>query len=133
MIGHDIARVLPELRAQAESLMFDKCVARRITGETTDDDGRVTPTYDPTPVYSGACAITGDRPYEQARETGGATTTVQRYLLKVPATAGPFDEGVVVEITESRFQPHLVGNVYRIAGRDERTAQTSQRMYVEII
>lgn len=133
MLGDMIREALPRFRAQAESMMLDTCAIRPVIGESTDDlTGVSTPIYGPA-VYEGKCKIGGDRPYEQSPEAGGATFTVQRYILHVPWSAGPFEPGMVVDITASELQPHLVGNVYRIAGRDERSTQTAQRMFVEIV
>jgi hypothetical protein len=88
----------------------------------------------PTPgatVYAGKCEVSGDRPYESNPEAAGATATVQRYILKVPWDAGPFRAGLVARIDASRLQPNLVGREFRIAGPDERSYQTAQRMFID--
>lgn len=130
-LAQRIAAILPRLRAEAESLMFDECIAQRPTGHATEGY-KVVPTLED--VYAGICAIAGDRPHETPVIVGDSSSLAkQRHIIKLPAAAGPFLVGDVVTITKSRFQPHLVGNKYRIAGPDERTAQTCQRMYVDII
>lgn len=112
--------------------MFDTCVVRRATGENTVDGYKVTPVLQD--VYTGICTLGSDRPHETPVVVGASSSLAkQRHIIKLPVAAGPFLVGDVATITASRFQPHLVGNKYRIAGPDERTHQTSQRMYVDII
>ena len=84
-------------------------------------------------VYAGRCRVHGDRPYERTPEAGGAVVTVQRYLLSVPVSAGPFEPGDAVVVTACPDQPHLVGREYRIAGPDERSQQTAQRMFIDLV
>lgn len=132
MLGDAIRGALPRLRAQAESMMFDTCEVREIVGEETGPDGRVVAVYG-EPIYAGRCRVSGDRPYEQTPEAGGLEFNVRRFILSLPAATGPYLENMRVAITASEFQPHIVGNEYRIAAVDERTAQTAQRMYVEIV
>ena len=108
--------------------MVDTCTIERATGAAPDPLTGVPPR---TQVYAGMCKIGGDRPYEQSPEAAGATYTVQRFLLHLPAASGPFFPDDRVTITTSELQPHLVGKVYRVAGPDLRSMQTSQRMYVE--
>lgn len=131
LIGDDIAAALPELRAQAVSLMVDSCSIVRPGLPATDPvTGASVPTS--TPVYTGACKVGGDRPYEQLPEGQGVTVTVQRFILHIPADGPRVQSGDVATITASQ-QPHLVGVVFRIAGPDERSWQTSQRVFVDRI
>ena len=39
-LGHELADVLPELQAAAESMMVETCLIQRSTGTTVDDEGR---------------------------------------------------------------------------------------------
>lgn len=127
-----ILATLPRLRREAEALMVDECVVKRATGETELVDYEPVPVYET--LYEGRCKIGGDRPHETPVIVGAAASViVQRHIVHLPVAAGPFDDGDVVTITAALTQPHLVGNVYRIAGADERSLQTSQRMYVDIL
>lgn len=132
MLGDAIRGALPRLRAQAESMMFDTCEVREIVGEDTGPDGRVVTVYG-DPIYSGRCRVSGDRPYEQTPEAGGQEFNVRRFILSLPATSGPYREGMQVLVLTSEFQPSLIGSMFRIAGADERTAQTAQRMFIEAV
>lgn len=86
VIGDDIAAALPELRAQAESMMRTPCEVKR--GETSghDDDGRPTTTYGET-VWAGMCQV--PRALSASEETGGAETLVTTdHAVKLPVSAG---------------------------------------------
>ena len=133
----DAAQVTLEARAEAESVMETVCKVERQTGET-ERDFKSVPVYETVygpgvEPHGGRCWVTGDRPYEQSPEAGGATFIVQRHIWKTPTSAGPFKSGDLVTVIDSQMQPHLIGNVYRVAGPDERTYQSSQRMFVDII
>lgn len=132
MLGDAIREALPRLRVQAESMMMDTCQVTRGTGVpvTDPDTGEVTVTANV--VYEGPGKIAGDRAYERLEDVGEGSLGVQRYIWSAPWSAGPFDDGDVVEILASLMQPHLVGRRFRVAGRDERSLQTAQRMYVDI-
>lgn len=119
--------VLTAGQRAAEARMTTTCTISRATGDRDPLTGE--PVLEP--VYEGRCRVHGDRPYEQTPESGGGTVTVQRYLLSVPVSAGPFEVGDVVEVTAARHQPHLVGRTYRIGGPDERSQQTAQRMFID--
>lgn len=117
--------------------MTDQCVVRRPTGETVPNpDFTVSPVleviYDPRdPRFRGRCYITGDRPYESTVESAGASSTTQRVIAVFPVEAGPFESGDIVTMLGSRLQPRLVGRSFRLAGPDERSHQSSQRMFVD--
>lgn len=84
MIGHEIAASLPELRAEAESLMVVPCVIERIDHDT--------PTYDPengyrtdtwVEVWAGGCKF---RTSQNARtvDLGGQEVTVKPINVGIP-------------------------------------------------
>lgn len=119
-------------RRRAESLMVDECIIRRPTGDVETEGYTVTSVSEE--VYAGKCKVGSDRPHETGVTVGGSSTvTTQRHLLHLPVASGPFHVGDVATITAAPMQPNLVGNVYRIAGPDERSIQTAQRMYVDIV
>lgn len=122
MIGDDIAARLPELQAQAESMMLTPCTIRRPTGVTSDDDGRDVVAYEPQPVYEGRCRVRHRQGVGQgAQESADSYVVVQQYELHVPVAAGPFLVGDVAEVEARRF---------RIAGLNTATFQTAQRLPV---
>ena len=110
--------------------MLDTCVVERLDTSATPDP--MTGAVPRLTVYEGRCKVGGDRPYENAQNAGGAFAVVQRYTVHLPATAGPFDDGDLVTITAASMQPHLVGREFRLAGSDERSWQTSQRIFVDV-
>ena len=117
-------------RRAAEARMTDQCRITRPSGEVDPLTGKP---LDPVVVYVGRCRISGDRPYEELPEVAGAQRVIQRHILSVPVSAGPFAPDDAVTITAAPHQPHLTlpGVEFRIAGPDERSQQTSQRMYIE--
>lgn len=129
-IGDDlIPDGLAELRAEAESRMSATVVVKRPGPPVENPDGSITPSW--TAVDSGKGRISGDRPYESSPDAGGHTFTVQRYVLSKPVGTGPYIVGDIAQVTVEPNNPLLVGAVFRIAGPDERSQQTAQRMFVE--
>ena len=132
MIGHDIAAVLPELQAAAESMMVDTCtITREGAGWVKDPvTGRDVPAP-PTTVYEGRCKVASYQPYEATPEVGGMTEVLQRYAVHVPVTAGPFEVGDLITITAGANQPTTRDRTFRVAGLHEKTWQTAQRLLVD--
>ena len=121
MLAHDVAEVLPQLQAHAESLMTDTCVIEAVeTG--SDDDGFTTTTT--TAVYSGKCRVQTFEPHERTPEVGGGTQTWQRYHLHVPVSVTGVEVGHMVT--------HADGRMFRVAGLHNKTLQTAQRLLVEL-
>lgn len=118
-------------RMAAERNMVDACEVWRI-GPGVEDPVTGIPAPSRTLVHSGRCKVGGDRPYENKPEAGAAIIVTQRFTIHLPWSAGPFFPGDLAVITKVVLQPNMVGNEYRIAGPDERTAQTAQRMFVDI-
>lgn len=132
MIADEIASVLPQLQAQAESLMVDTCtITREGEGWVVDPDtGREVPAP-PTTVYEGKCKVQTYEPHERTPDVGGSTEVIQRYHVHVPVTAGPFEVGDVVTITSGANDPTTSGRTFRVAGLHEKTWQTAQRLLVD--
>lgn len=85
MLGDDIAAALPELRAQAESMMTDSCVITGAGGEPVWDDGLgqyVTPAG--STVYSGKCRLRMPRASGTRTEAGNASWAVDDAILSLP-------------------------------------------------
>ena len=82
MIGHDIAAALPELRAQAESLMVEVCDIERMTQTWDEGEQETVTTW--APVHMDApCAL--DIPPATSRQllTDEAVTS-EHPVVKVP-------------------------------------------------
>lgn len=117
-------------RRAAESLMVDTVKIESLGKPVTAQDGTVTTPR--TQVYTGKGKVGGDRPYESNPDLGGVGSGVsQRLILHIPATAAHLDAGMVATVTASPHQAHLVGREFRVAGPDERTFQTSQRVFID--
>lgn len=129
-LGEDLAQVLPELRAEAESLMVDACTVGRPGETTTDPDTGelVTPL---TPLYAGKAKVQTWEAQESNPEAGGAGLTVQRYSVHVPVGSFAPEVGDVVEITASALDANLVGRKYRVVALLHKSMATAYRLGVE--
>lgn len=115
-------------RRAAEAQMVDTCTVRPVTGETTDADGDVVPTYGAA-LYTGRCKVQALE--GQERDGAGGAITVQRYRVDVPAGSFVPAVGHVVTITSATFDPNLVGRAYRVVALLHKTAATAYRLAVE--
>ncbi|TDB84970.1 hypothetical protein E1091_17135, partial [Micromonospora fluostatini] len=71
-----VGAALARGRRAAERLMVDRCVVRRKTGEATDDDGNITPTWQtvyPPPEGVGRCRLRQPTGIPRPDEAGEAT------------------------------------------------------------
>ncbi|MDN5546028.1 MAG: DUF6093 family protein [Rhodococcus sp. (in: high G+C Gram-positive bacteria)] len=120
-------------RRKAEALMFDKCVIRRVVGETTDrETGKVVPLYQD--MYEGKCKMQSYEGYEQSKTTAETTLTMQRMSCHLPVGAYRINVGDIVEITESRLDPLLVNRKFRITQEAPfKTFATAYRVFVDYI
>lgn len=137
-LGADIAAALPGLRAQAESMMQDRCVVERVTAGTVLDE--VTGEYTPVTVRVYPVGVAADGPcqFKAANtavrdvEAAGQLLVEQSATLKLPVAGSEVvREGDVVTITASRFDPQLVGVRVRVAGSHHQTFATARRFPVE--
>ncbi len=106
----------------AESLMVDSCVCVRPGVKVTlpnGDDG-----FEDVPVYSGRCKVQSFRPYETNIESAGRPVVTQRLEVHVPVGTGPFKIGDVFTV-----EGHSVP--LRVAGVDEKSMQSAQRLLVD--
>ena len=117
-------------RAAAERLMTSTLRVTRLDPATID---RRTGEGERVTVYEGRGKVQTYEPHEADRELAGGTVVVQRYHVHVPVTAGPFENGDLVEIVDSPTMPHATGDVFRIAGLHEKSHQTAQRLLVDEI
>jgi len=129
-LGEDLAAVLPELRAEAESLMLDSCTIVRPGDPVTDPNtGVVTPGG--STVYTGKVKIQTYEAQESNPEAGGATFTVQRYALHIPVGSYQPAVGDVASITTAALDPNMVGRSYRVTALLHKTLATAYRLGVE--
>ena len=141
-LGHELAEILPELQAAAESRMRETCVIERAIDIDVDDDGRDTTTW--RAVYAGPVRIRSYRPYPEDRDVAGGTSTSQMYDLHIPAPdrlPGLVAAGVVAEWggpvrngdRMTRTTPGRAQEVYRIETEHDVTDQTAQRLVGRLI
>ena len=132
MIGDDLAAVLPELRAEAESRMRDTVTVRAVAGTEPDPlTGDDVVTYADEPVYQGKCRVRIDS-YAQptTADSAGSTVTSQSRQLHVPWDAPEILDGHVAFLADDTFTPRLRGVVYRVTGAHEASDTTAQRVPV---
>jgi hypothetical protein len=130
-LAAEVLAALPGMRKQAESLMTDRCVVRRNTGETaTDPDTfEVVPVFDV--LYAGKAKLSTYDAFESSHESAGATVTTQRSNVHFPVGAFAMQIGDVVTITAS-VDPLLVGRSYRLAQQAPvKTHATAYRCFVD--
>jgi len=128
----DILAALPELMAQAESLMVDTC---RITsgGEVVTDPDTGEVTRERTAVYEGRCKVQSRASVAATPEAGGASFTVVSREVHIPANAAEIRDGYEVEVTGSLLNSFTVGKVYRVEGFTPDTFDTAFRLPVKEI
>lgn len=130
----ELAADVAASRADAEALMVDACtIAALLPREqwaTDQATGVVTPAFAPA-KYSGKCQVSDADPSERTPAAGGATYTVQRALVKIPAGACAAAVGDVVTITASLLDPNLAGRQFRVTQRPGKTLAVAYRLAVE--
>ena len=129
MMLDGISIVLPELQAQAESTMVVACRVRRPAGTDTDPDTGATVTIYGPDVFSGSgapgdpgCKIQASQVQTLVAESADSSVSVERLLVHLPASSGPYRVGDVV---------FAAGLQLRIIGLSPKTFQTAQRLPVE--
>lgn len=121
MIGDDIAAALPELRAQAESLLVDRCDIRRpdvtllVDGREQAGAGEL--------VHAGLpCRIQPTTSPDNTRQiVGGALAQIGNYRVRLPFAIVDVEPGMVLTITACR-DPYLAGKrliVSTVSGRGD--------------
>jgi len=110
--------------------MVDACTVKTVTGKSTNaSTGVVTPTY--STLYTGKCKVQTYEPHERSPEVGGASVTVQRYAVHVPAEAFVPDVGQMVTVTACALDANLVGKRFRVVALLHKTFATAYRLGVE--
>ena len=129
MLGEEIAQILPEMRAHAESLMVASCVIERRTGRVLDE---VTLEYVDTwtLVYAGRCRVKVVQTQPRDPSPGGRTFIVTDALVQLPVQDVDFADNDRVTVTASTFDPVLVGVVLTVTSRELREHATMRRLHV---
>lgn len=130
MIGDVVNAVLPMMRADAESLMVDTCVVRRLVGVTTDPEtaAEVETWVD---IYTGPAKSQTYEAHEANPDAGGHEFTTQRYAAHFPVGAFTPQVGDVIEWTACRHDPALVGTRDRITSLLNKAWATAMRCGVD--
>lgn len=117
-------------RTAAEKRMTATAKVRRPTGETLDENDRVTPSFED--VYTGKCRIKSQVAQENNPVAGEFQYTVQRRGFHIPAGSPDLHINDLVEITAAPPRDaYLVGNKYRVVATLEQSDATAMRYGVE--
>ena len=133
MIGDDIAAMLPELREQAESLMFDACSITR-PGEGKGTWNESTGQYDPpapVTVYAGKCKVQTGEVVVSTADVAGREAFIVASRLDLPVVGSEgVQQGDTATITASALDVALVGQVFTVQSTHIGTAKTARRLPV---
>lgn len=129
-LGYDIAQVLPELRAEAESRMTDACVITRPVERVFDEDTGEW-VEDIVTVYSGKCRVKSPATAARSVDAGSQLVVVSAPAIHVPVSAEGIRVGDVATVTASATRPAMVGRVFTIAAPFDGAQTTAQRFQVE--
>lgn len=128
-LGDDLAAVLPELRAMAESRMRAHYLVIRPGEPVTDENGDVT--YPVTVVYDGKGYMRyPGLAFEQNTDVAGATVVVSRIVVRIPF--GPICRpGDLVYVRSDIDNSQLAGTLVRIGSIDDQSQATAQRLIAD--
>lgn len=122
MLADDIARVLPELRLQAEARMTSRATVHRAGGTTTDDDGFEVP---------GWSTVLPDSPFRLGGSSGAGTSrtvTIGGTEVEIAVRVGHFPHGTtglrdgdIIEVTAGESAGQWL-RVVEATGADQQTA-----------
>lgn len=133
-LGADIAAALPELRAQAESLMIDTLLVERATGETTMDPDslEIVPVY--AQVYSGKGRVQRPGALSPREDVaGGFEFGIRTILAQLPLSAAGITGGDRVTVTAvgAVADPDLLGLVATVRANLTKTHPTKRTLVCE--
>ena len=115
MIGDDLARGLPDLQDQAESLMKERVRITRNAGMVVNADGREAPQR--VTVYEGRAGYGTHDAQTVYAEIAGRSVAVQQQVVKLPARGHDYTlhDGDVAEFLPGST-PAMVGKRMRLVG-----------------
>lgn len=119
-------QLLEEARAFFLEGCVDTCTIKRVTGEVTDVDGNVTPTY--TALYSGVCRIQQQQPYAERKDVGQAYLLLLRLEVQLPMTVTGLAPDDLLTMVTSVTDPDLPGRVFRVRDLAHKTDASSRRV-----
>jgi hypothetical protein len=129
-LGDDIAAALPELRAQAESLMVDTVKVERETGTTPDPV-----TLEEVPIWETVYEGKGrwQRPDTVAAEkvAGEVEFGLNRTTIQLPMSAVGIVRGYRATCTVSAYDPDLPGTKATVLAVPNKTHATMRRLLCE--
>jgi hypothetical protein len=131
VIGEDLAAALPELRAQAESLMVDTCTVTYIDGTTWDEDaGASVPNV--VTVYSGKCRVqrSGAMSPREASTGTGYEVGIDAIVAQLPLSATGLKRGHTLTVNTSQ-DPDLVGVKATVQSNLAKTHATKRTLVCE--
>ncbi|MET0416384.1 MAG: DUF6093 family protein [Actinoplanes sp.] len=117
--------LVAEAQAFAEEGMVDTCTIQHVTGENTDADGNVTPTY--STVYTGSCRVQQQQPYAERNDAGQAYQLLLRLEIQLPMSVTGISPDDVVTIVTSR-DADLVGRQFSVRDLAHKTDASSRRV-----
>ena len=133
MIADDITRVLPDLRAQAESLMLDAGTASRPTGGYVYDPETQSEVEATEPLFASPCKIQSRTLVVRDEEVGGRTATVVRLELHLPADTAPLTTGDLFTVDTPHASSTVpAGRAFRVLAPHEKSLPTARRYDVEV-
>lgn len=124
-------QLLEEARAFALEGMVDTCTIRRVTGETTDVDGVITPTY--LALYSGVCRVQQKQPYAERKDAGEAYLLALRLEVQLPMTVTGLEPDDELTIVTSLMDADLPGRVFVVRDLAHKTEASSRRVQCQEI
>lgn len=133
-LADDVLRALPGMRQQAESLMQDFGVMRRITGRTVqNEDGEEEPEF--ADVFTSRCKIQGTSdatPTTRTAVVGGVERPVIDAGVHLPLASPVVERGFVFEVTAvgPSSDPRLVGKRYWVESDPVKSFATARRLDV---
>ena len=130
MLGDDVAGVLPELRAHAESRMSTTVRAERVLSVTADPLTGADVVTAATIHAALPCRVKASVSEIQPRDVAGVDVPERPDQIHFPWDTAGLEVGQRVTVTASR-NPILVGRVYRLVRSHVGDDATAQRWGVE--
>jgi len=118
--------LVAEAQAFAEEGMVDTCTIQHPTGENTDADGNVTPTYSTT-YDDGPCRVQQQQPYAERNDAGQQYQLLLRMEVQLPMRVTGIFPDDVVTMNTSR-DADLVGRKFAVRDLAHKTDASSRRI-----
>lgn len=132
MLADDVASVLPEMQAHAESLMTSTCeISRLDSSPVFDPETGLESPGPPSIIYAGPCRVqdTASTPVEA--DAAGSPVTAGKLLVHVPISCPPIRPGDLIEV--HAVGAPLDGILVRVVADHVKTLQTARRLPCEVV